>query len=127
MSERISRLRLAKYAVAAIERGDNLETVLEQIAAYLLETKRSREAILVARSIEDVFAEHGTVVARVTSAHELDDTIHNSIKRLLDTSTLHLTTEIDTSLIGGIHVEAPGKRLDATMKRKVLAFSQMKI
>lgn len=127
MSERISRRKLADYVVAAVERGDDLGSALEQVAAYLIMTKRVREATLVTRSIEDALAEHGTIVAHVSSAHPLDKSIHAVIQRLLDASTLHLAEEIDPELIGGVRVEAPGKRLDATVKRKVSALSQMKI
>ena len=127
MSERISRRKLANYIVDAIERGDSLDKVTTELAAYLIETKRMREAGLVVRSIEDILAEHGTVIAHVSSAHPLGENVHETIQRLLNASTLHLTQEVDSSLIGGIRVEAPGKRLDATVKRNILALGQVKL
>lgn len=127
MSERISRRKLANYVVEAIEHGSGADEAIAELAAYLIETKRTREAELVVRSIEDTLAEHGTVIAHVSSAHPLDENVHETIQRLLNASTLHLTKEVDPSLIGGIRVEAPGKRLDATVKRNILALSQVKL
>jgi len=127
MSERISRRKLANYVVDAIEHGSGADEAIAELAAYLIETKRTREAELVVRSIEDTLAEHGTVIAHVSSAHPLEASVNETIQRLLNASTLHLTKEVDPSLIGGIRVEAPGKRLDATVKRNILALSQVKL
>lgn len=126
MSERISRRKLADYAATRIERGDALEVVVQEVAAYLVETRRTREADLVARSIEDDLAARGIVVAHVTSARPLDSHTKGTIQRLLHASTVHLTEEVDVSLIGGMRIEAPGKRLDATLTRTLTALSQAK-
>lgn len=127
MAERISRRKLAVHVADRLERGDAAEAALRELAAYLIDTKRTREADLVARSIEDELAARGTVVAHVSSARPLGNDIKRSIQRLLNASTIHLTEEVDPSLIGGIRIEAPGKRLDATLKRNILALGQAKM
>lgn len=126
MPARISRRKLADYAAMRIARGDALEDVLQETAAYLVESGRIREADLVARSIEDDLAARGIVVAHVTSARPLDASAKDTIQRLLHASTIHLSEEVDVSLIGGMRIEAPGKRLDATLVRTLTALSQAK-
>jgi F-type H+-transporting ATPase subunit delta len=127
MQQRISRRKLAVYIVDQLDRGANLEIALRELAAYLIDTKRTREADLVARSIEDELAGRGTAIAHVASARPLGNDIKQALQRLLNASTIHLTEEVDPSLIGGIRIEAPGKRLDATVKRKILALDQVKM
>lgn len=127
MAERISRRKLADYIVNRIERGDGVAKVVEELAAYLIDTRRTREVMLIVRSIEDELAARGTVVAHVQSARPLSNEMKEAIQRLLNASTVHLNEEVDPALIGGIRIEAPGKRLDATVKRKILALGQVKM
>jgi len=127
MAERISRRKLADYIVDRVERGDGIGAVVEELAAYLIDTRRTREAMLIVRSIEDELAARGTVVAHVQSARPLNNEMKEAIQRLLNASTVHLNEEVDPALIGGIRIEAPGKRLDATVKRKILALGQVKM
>lgn len=127
MAERISRRKLADYIVNRIERGDGVTKVVEELAAYLIDTRRTREVMLIVRSIEDELAARGTVVAHVQSARPLSSEMKEAIQRLLNASTVHLNEEVDPALIGGIRIEAPGKRLDATVKRKILALGQVKM
>jgi F0F1-type ATP synthase delta subunit len=127
MAQRISRRRLALYAVDQLDHGSDLGVTMRELAAYLIDTGRTRETDLIARGIEDELAARGTVIAHITSARPLGDDIKSDIQRLLNASTIHLTEEVDPSLIGGMRIEAPGKRLDATLKRKILALGQVKM
>ncbi|MEO5949548.1 MAG: F0F1 ATP synthase subunit delta [Candidatus Saccharimonas sp.] len=126
MAERISRRKLAGFVVDRIDNG-NLDLAVEELAAYLIDTKRTREAGLVARSIEDELATRGTYIVHATSARPINEEVKDAIQRLLNASKVHLVQEVDARLIGGIRVEAPGKRLDATVKRKILALNQVKM
>lgn len=126
MAERISRRKLAGFVVDRIDDG-SLSHAIEELAAYLIDTKRTREAGLVARSIEDELAARGTFIVHASSARPINEEVKDAIQRLLNASKVHLTEEVDPSLIGGIRIEAPGKRLDATVKRKILALNQVKM
>ena len=126
MAERISRRKLAGFVVDRIGEG-NLNHAIEELAAYLIDTKRTREAGLVARSIEDELAARGTFIVHASSARPINEDVRDAIQRLLNASTVHLNEEVDPALIGGIRIEAPGKRLDATVKRKILALGQVKM
>lgn len=127
MAERISRRKLAAYAVDELERGKSLDQITRQLAGFLIDERRTREADLLVRSIEDELASRGTVVARISSARPVNQEMRGAIKRLLQASTLHLDETVDETLIGGVRIEAPGERLDATIKRKILALGQAKM
>lgn len=126
MQGRISRRKLADYAATAASNG-TLSDAIREIAAYLIESRRTREAELVVRSIEDELAARGVVVARVATARALEATLKDQITSLVNAREIHITETIDPDLIGGVRIETPGKLLDATVKRKLLALRQAKI
>lgn len=126
MQGKISRRKLAKYAVNAHETGE-LAAALQQIAAYLIESHRLREAELVVRAIEDELAARGTVVARVATAHPLTSELAAAITQLVGAKEITIAESVDPGLIGGVRIEIPGKLLDATIKHKLLALRQAKV
>ena len=126
MQGKISRRKLAEYAVNAYETGE-LSAVLQEIAAYLIESRRLREAELVVRAIEDELAARGTVVARVATAHPLTSELEAAITQLVGAKEITIAEAVDPGLIGGVRIETPGKLLDATIKRKLLALRQAKV
>lgn len=126
MQSRLSRRKLAQYAVDAYEVG-KLALALQEIAAYLIESRRLREAELVVRAIEDELAARGTVVAHVATARPLTAELQHAITKLVGAKEISILESIDPDLIGGVRIETPGKLLDATIKRKLLALRQAKI
>jgi F0F1-type ATP synthase delta subunit len=127
MQQKISRRKLAMYIADSLEKGASLSALLRELAAYLVLTKRTREAELVVRAVEDTLAERGSVIARVTTAHPLDATLRREIEQLVDAKTVHLYEIVDPEVIGGVRIETPGAFLDATLKRKLLALRQAKL
>lgn len=117
---------MAQYAVDAYE-ADKLALALQEIAAYLIESRRLREAELVVRAIEDELAARGTVVAHVATARPLTAELQNAITKLVGAKEISLVETINPELIGGVRIETPGKLLDATIKRKLLTLRQAKI
>lgn len=126
MQGKISRRKLALHAVQASERG-TLGDALREIAAYLIDSRRLREADLVVRAIEDEFAARGTVIARVTTARPLTSELKAAITSIVGAREIAIAESVNPELIGGVRIETPGKLLDATMKRKLLALRQAKI
>lgn len=117
MAAPLSRRRLAAYIADQLKAGNH--DVIKQTAAYLIETKSERSASLLVRDIELALSEKGTVVADVTTATKLTDELKTAIGRLLKTDDLHIRETIDTSVLGGVRIEASGRRYDATMRRKL--------
>ena len=127
MSSRISRRKLAQFVVDASTSQQAIGVAIKELAAYLIDSRRLREIDLVVRAIEDEFAVRGTVVARVSSARPLTDSLRESIVKRLAAPKVQLVEVVNEDLIGGVRIETPDKLLDATIKRKLLALSQAKM
>jgi F0F1-type ATP synthase delta subunit len=119
VAQRLSRRRLADYYVRTVEAGTPSAEVLQHIAGYLIESRRTKEMALVVRDIETVLAEHGTVTGTLTSAYALDEktlaSIKASIAERTSAKTVELYTQTDPELLGGYKITIPGKALDATI------------
>lgn len=126
MAERLSRRKIAKYVADNVSKGVAADEVISEVAAYLIDSRRTRELALVVRAIEDELADRGEVIANVTTARALDDSLKKSVESLVRAKTIHLRESIDESVIGGVKIDLPGATLDATIKRKLLALRQAK-
>ena len=126
MQDKISRRKLAEYVADSIEDGTDVAATLEQLAGYLIDSRRTRELDLIVRTTEAVLAERGTVIARVTSARALNDAVRKKVESQIHANRVIYEEIIDRSIIGGVRIETPGQLLDATMKRKLLTLRQAK-
>ena len=68
----ISRRKIASHVVSRLLKGDAATSVLNELAAYLVDSKRTKEADLIIRDIEATLATRGTVLAHITSARSLE-------------------------------------------------------
>ena len=117
--ERISRRKLAAHIADKLVSGAPADEVIKQAAAYLIETKQTRDVDLLVRSIEEALMARGLVVADVASAHPLTGDVKKAIAELLGAKNLQTRETVDPSLLGGVRVDVPGKRYDATLRRKI--------
>lgn len=117
MAQRLSRRKIAAYAADQFMNG-NAKTILREVAAFLVETGREREAELLARDIELALSERGVTVASVASAHELTATLRTQIEKLIG-GNVQLKETIDPTLLGGVRIDTPDKRFDGTLARKL--------
>jgi F0F1-type ATP synthase delta subunit len=116
MAQRVSRRKLADYAADQLMAGN--KKVLQEMAAYLIETGREREAELLARDIEFALSERGVTVVRTASAHELTSTLKKQIEALVG-GTVQLKETVDSTLLGGVRVDTPSERFDGTLSHKL--------
>ncbi len=121
MAGRLTRRKIAVYAADRIVGGSATKTVLRDVAAYLVDTRRIREAELLVREIEDVLAEKGVIIADITTAYPLSGGLRSEIEKLVGGKTTYLRENIDESVIGGVLVDVPGQRFDGTIRRKLTA------
>ena len=126
MQSKLPRRKIAEYAADQIVAGEPVASVLDEVAAYLIESGRVREQTLVVRAIEDALAESGVVVGDVTSARTLDAQQRAEVKKLIGAREVHLREIVDPTVLGGVLVETPGTKLDATLQRKILALRRAK-
>ena len=126
MQSKLPRRKIAEYAASRIVAGESVAAVLDEVAAYLIESGRLREQTLVVRAIEDALAQKGVVVGDVTTARPLDAQQRAEVEKLVGAREVHLREIVDPRILGGVLVETPGAKLDGTLQRKILALSRAK-
>lgn len=114
----ISRRKLAGFVADKLQSGDGKDAIAKA-AAYLIETRQTHSAGLLVRDIEEILASSGIVVADTTSARRLSEEDKTAIAKLLHAKQLHTRETVDPSVLGGVRIEVSGKRLDATLRRKI--------
>lgn len=124
MPARLSRRRIAEYAADQLIAQKN---IVPDLARMLVEDGRTREIELLVRDIEAALAVRGTVIATVTTARGLDEDIKRAISELIGPGDVKLRERIEKSIIGGLRIDLPGQRLDATIKHKLAALRAQKI
>lgn len=127
MAQRVSRRKIAAYAADSLVAGQKTSKVLETVAAYLIANKRTREQELIVRDIEAALQARGIVVADITSAHPVADSLLVEIKKLTGATSLQTRTIIDGTVLGGIRIDTPGKRFDGTIRRKLNALKAQQL
>lgn len=120
---RLSRRAIAKYATDQITSGADTKKLVLQLAAYLVETRRTGELSLIIRDIQFYLSEAGSVSGVITTATaltaETKSAIEQYIKKQTGATTVALDSFIDPSIIGGVKVSIPGRELDATVSRSL--------
>lgn len=125
MAARLSRTQLARYVAKQLQAGD--KTVIQELAAYLVDEGRTGEIELVLRSIYDELEQSGIVIADVTTAHGLDGTMKAEIKQLLGAEQLELREHKDASVLGGVRIATASRVLDATLKNRLTKLHERKV
>ncbi len=129
MTARISRRSLAEYYAGRVLAGDDA-VVARQLAAYLIDTRRTKELSLIVRDIEDALAARGVLVADVVSAHDLDTETEQAISGYLSSlydGKVTLRTSVQPDVIGGVRIRTPDAELDVTVRRKLMNLQAIKI
>lgn len=115
----ISRRVLTRYIAHELHRGAKRSDVVLRLAAYVVEHKLTSSIELIVADVARNLEQLGMVSARVITARALSDDLRQAVetyvKRIEGASTVELDEIVDASLIGGIVVETPKKRLDATI------------
>lgn len=125
---KLSRRKIAAHLADELVAG---RSIVKQLAAYLVESKRTREAKLMIRDIESALSDRGIVLADVSTARELaSDTkkeITNYVKQVSGAKSVELRSHVDPYLLGGVRIDTPGNRLDKTLRHKLNQLTASKI
>lgn len=124
MATKLSRRKLAGNAAARLSGGESKKAVLQELAAYLIDTNRKKEATLIVRDIEAMLVDAGTAIGTVISARPLNESALTVIETFVkqqnsNINEVVLREHIDETLIGGVRLELPGHQLDASVKAKL--------
>jgi F0F1-type ATP synthase delta subunit len=127
MAARLSRRKIAQYVTDKLLSGAKIAPVMKEVAAFLVETGRTREFDLLVRDIEGELAANGIVVADVVSAYPLADELKKQIGELVGAKDLQLRSTIDPEVLGGMRISVPGQRFDGTLRHKIAALKAKQI
>lgn len=120
MARRLSRRALAHYVADAVA-GTSGKKAVRQLAAYLVETRRTKELTLIVRDVEGILADKGIMTGTLTTAFELTREAKKAIETSVATATgaaqVSLAETIDESLVGGYKVALPGREIDRSIAR----------
>lgn len=123
MARRLSRRALADFVVSAYQRGDTMKPVVMQLAAHLVETRRTKELTMIVRDVEYALADVGVVSGVVTSAFDLEahakEAISDYIASVTKAETVSLAYQTDPEVIGGYSVALPGKEINHTVSHQL--------
>ena len=127
MAARVSRRKIALYVTQRLLEGAKQKAVMKEVAAFLVDARRTRELDLVIRDIEAELANHGIVVADVLCAYPLADELKKEVGKLVGAKDLQLRETIDPNVLGGMRVDMPGARFDGTLRHKLAALKAKQI
>jgi F-type H+-transporting ATPase subunit delta len=129
MALRLSRRVIARHIAGRLLKAD--DTVLAELAAFLIDTRRTGEVELIVRDIEHALAEAGVVLADVAAARELTSTLQKSIVAYITSeqgaTEVHLRTSVDETLLGGVRISVPGAERDMTLRRQLTKLQALKV
>jgi len=101
-----------------------------EVAAYLLETGRTRELDSLLRDVSADWADQGYVEVMARSAYPLTTAVKSDIKaqveRLYPSAKTIVVTEVaDPSVIGGVQIQVANDQLDLSVEAKLNKFKQL--
>ncbi len=124
-----SRRQLARHAAQRIADGD--QSIITELAAFIVEQKREREIELIVRDIEHELQSNGIIVADITTARTLDGanrtSIEETLKRLYGSMQVAIRSHVDPSVIGGVKLDTAAGSLDNTIARKLTKLKTAKL
>jgi F-type H+-transporting ATPase subunit delta len=123
MAVRLSRRKIAGYIADGLMSGKEHKRIIQELAAFLIDTRRTKELELVVRDIEFELSKRGVVLGRITSATNLTSATELAIKKLIKSETnarsVELARFIDPTVIGGVKIDLPGEQFDGTIARRL--------
>lgn len=129
MAQRISRRLMAEYVAGRLLDGDS--NVITQLAAYLIESRRTKELDTYVYDVETALLAKGVVVADVVSARDLTKATQDAITVFLQDSykadRVELRQSVDSELIGGVRVRTADAEYDASLRRRLNKLQKMKV
>lgn len=120
---KLSRRVLARHIALRLQAGTDRKAVVRGLAAYIVEHRLHSQLELILADVAANLATLGHIEATVTTARpltaELKQELTNYIKRIEKVNDITLNESVDPALLGGVIVETPGKRFDASIATKL--------
>ncbi len=122
---KLSRRHLAAYVANQLIAGASVASLVQQLAAYLIDTKRTKELHLIVRDVQYTLAQHGHVSGTITTASEMTAATRKALetyaKKATGAAHVQLDEMVDPTILGGVRLALPGLELDTTITRQLTA------
>lgn len=119
----ISRRVLTRYIAKELSAGEKQSEVVNQLAAYIVEHRLQKEISQIVGDIAHNLAILGRTTAYVTTARPLDPSLLAAVNtKVLDMENVkqaEIIELIDPAILGGVIIETPTKRYDASVAHKL--------
>jgi len=122
---RLARRKIATFVAQQLAAGTTAPHLARQVAAYLIEQRRTNEVELLIRDIETVLADtYDSVTLSVTSAHVLSAELAAQLVSFIEAKqpgkhAIITETVVDPELIGGVIIQTPTATFDSSIKSQL--------
>lgn len=114
------RKELVTAVYGLLDKSKDSKKLAESIAAFLIDTRQTKETGAFLRDLESVrLREDGVLEVRVTSARPLTVASQEKIKTLFDAKHIIIHEEQDPSILGGVKVRAHDQQLDTSVRTRL--------
>jgi F0F1-type ATP synthase delta subunit len=122
MARKLSRRSLAMYVASQLVNKQRAK-VVKELAAYLVESRRTKELSLIIRDINFYLSKVGITSATLTSAFDLSAETKKAIEAFIakktKSSEVAIETHVDPTVIGGVKINFPGYELNQTIAHQL--------
>ena len=119
----VSRRVLTRHIAEELYRGEKQSEVVTQLAAYIVEHKLQKDTSQIVGDIARNLTNMGRTTAYVTTARPLDPALLADVKRKVlaieSVKDAEIIELVDPTILGGIIIETPTRRFDASVARKL--------
>lgn len=124
----VSRRVLSRHVAKELMAGASASAVTDQLAAYVVTHKLHGSLNEIIDDIRRELSKSGHVSAVVTTARPLDDELRAKVEKRIaaneQVQTVEMIETVDPGMIGGIIIETPTKRFDASIATKLKRLKQ---
>ena len=97
--------------------------MIPQLAAYIVDQKLVNHVEEIIQDIAYEISRRGVLDITVTTARPLTDDLRRLVKEFVSqqqqVDTIEFTETVDESIVGGIVIETPDKRFDASVASRI--------
>lgn len=119
----VSRRVLTRHIAKELYSGKKQSEVVSQLAAYIVEHRLQKEIGQIVGDIAQNLANMGRTTAYVTTARPLDPAlltiVTHKVLNMESVKDAEIIELIDPAILGGVVIETPTKRYDASVAHKL--------
>ncbi len=120
----ISTKQLAYFAVSELESGSSVSSISNKLAGFLLQERRTRDAIALFRAIEKELSDRGSDQIVITGAYSLPESVKQRLAKVLGAKNPVFTGVIEQNVVGGVKARMGEKQVDLTIRDRLDRFKK---